>query len=69
MRNFCVLVNPALDADSALFEVTMDEIDLQLRDIEKALPPIALESLQLVRLWVELNQLPNGGAQYHVSEN
>ena len=69
VQNFRVLVNPVLDVSSVLFEVTMDELDSRLSDIEQALPPSAFKSLQQVQLWVELNQLPNGGAQYHVSEN
>ena len=69
IRDFRVLVNPELDVNSALYDVTLNVLDSQLSDMEKALPPTALKSLQQVPVWVELHSLTNSAAQFHPSED
>ncbi|WP_157735813.1 RICIN domain-containing protein [Granulosicoccus antarcticus] len=68
VQGFELLISPQLDAAVQTATATLSEIEAQLIAIEQALPAAALDELKEVRIWVELDQLVDGGAQYHVSE-
>lgn len=68
-RGFQLLISPELDAAMESSTTTLAEIEAQLVAIEQALPAAAVTELREVRIWVELDQLEEGGAQYHVSQD
>ncbi|GAB6186654.1 metallopeptidase [Thermopirellula anaerolimosa] len=62
-----VLVHPGLYQDAALWERVRQSLREQLEEIDRVLPPEALEKVRGLTIWAELDANPRGGMVYHPS--
>lgn len=69
IQGFTVLINPEVLRHPPDAERMKAELESQLKVILHDLPAKAMERLKKVRLWVEWEKKPNGGAEFHVSRN
>jgi hypothetical protein len=66
---FTLLVNPSVLDHPDDAETMLEELESQLKQIEKSVPKAALAELKKVRFWIEWEAKPGGAAEFHVSEN
>ncbi|NMC20598.1 MAG: zinc-dependent peptidase [Thermogutta sp.] len=62
-----VLAHPSLYQDESLWGRVKQSLAEQLEEIDRVLPPKALEKLRGVTIWAELETNPRGGMAYHPS--
>jgi len=62
-----VLVHPDLYQDGALWGRVKQSLTEQLEEIDRVLPPEALERVRGVTIWAERDASPRGGMVYHPS--
>ncbi len=69
IRGWSVLVNPDLDVDLRLKDETLELLDDHLYRITRKIPPVALEHLRTIEIWVELDMPKTRCMCYHVSKD
>ncbi len=67
IQGFAVLIHPEVLRHPQDADRMKVELESQLKVILRDLPTKAMERLKKVRLWVEWEKKPNGGAEFHVS--
>lgn len=67
IQGFTVLIHPEVLRHPQDAERMKVELESQLKVILRDLPAKAMERLKKVRIWVEWEKKPNGGAEFHVS--
>ena len=67
IAGFTVLVNRKVLAHEHEAKEVLGEVDSQLANIVTVLPPKHLKALRKIRIWIEWDAKPRGGAEFHVS--
>lgn len=67
IMGFAVLIHREVLAHPAEATDALRELEKQIRQILRAVPPEPLRELRRVRIWLEWENQPNGAAEYHPS--
>ena len=67
IHEFTVLVHRSVDEHAETAKQVRDEMGRQLAAAARALPAEPLAAVRKVRIWVEWNAKPRGGAEFHPS--
>ena len=67
IQGFTVLFSPEIVSKPQTLQEVSREIEKQLAAITKAVPPNALSSLRLTKIWVEVGEKGKGAALFHPS--
>ena len=68
IQGFTVLVNKTLSEHEPEEAAALKELESQLKDIIRVVPPGPLADLRKVRIWLEWNDKPGGAAEFHPSK-
>lgn len=68
MNGFLILFSPEVNANSEVKAAVVTELEKQIDNISKTLPPDKTKELRQTKIWVEFNADPNGAAVFHVSK-
>ncbi|GIV21794.1 MAG: hypothetical protein KatS3mg023_3545 [Armatimonadota bacterium] len=67
IMDFTVLIHRQVLAHSTEMAEALQELEKQIRQIIRAVPPEPLRELRRVRIWLEWENNPRGAAEYHPS--